>query len=155
MQIRPFKPSDTSHIMQLFYDTVHTINAQDYTPEQINAWAPKTATEEDWASKLSPNIAYVVESKQDGVIIGFGDITPRGHLNHLFVHKDYQRKGVARLILHTLIEEAHDLGLYKITAEVSITAKPFFEKFGFEVVTKQKKVVRGMGFVAYKMRKAL
>lgn len=173
MKIRLYQESDTPQIMQLFYQTVHTINARDYTPEQLAAWAPETASEANWRDKLSESICYVVESsvpsrasgqapqdrladKEDTIqIIGFGDLTPRGHLGHLFVHKDFQRSGVASLIMQTLIQEALNYDLYKITAEVSITARPFFEKFGFEVVTKKKKVLRGMGFVAFQMRKLL
>ena len=39
MIIRKYKSSDCNEIVQLFYNTVHKINAKDYTKEQLNAWA--------------------------------------------------------------------------------------------------------------------
>lgn len=39
MLIRNYQPSDCKEIAELFYNTVHTINAKDYTKEQLNVWA--------------------------------------------------------------------------------------------------------------------
>ena len=37
MQIRKYRPSDCRELAELFYDTVHTVNAGDYTKEQLDA----------------------------------------------------------------------------------------------------------------------
>ena len=42
MEIRAYHPTDCEQIAQLFYETVHTINAKDYTQEQLDAWATGT-----------------------------------------------------------------------------------------------------------------
>ncbi len=39
MEIRSYAPSDIREMAALFYDTVHTVNARDYTPAQLDAWA--------------------------------------------------------------------------------------------------------------------
>jgi putative acetyltransferase len=39
MIIREYKADDCPLLAQLFYDTVHTVNAKDYTKEQLDAWA--------------------------------------------------------------------------------------------------------------------
>ena len=39
MLIRNYQPSDCTEMAELFYNTVHTINAKDYTKEQLDAWA--------------------------------------------------------------------------------------------------------------------
>lgn len=39
MRIRAYRPEDCARLAALFYDTVHTVNAADYTLEQRNAWA--------------------------------------------------------------------------------------------------------------------
>lgn len=39
VDIRKYIPSDCEHLAELFYRTVHTINAVDYTQEQLNVWA--------------------------------------------------------------------------------------------------------------------
>lgn len=40
--IREYRNSDTEMIMNLFYNTVHEININDYTQEQVNAWASES-----------------------------------------------------------------------------------------------------------------
>ena len=39
MIIRKYTPADASSTYVLFCDTVHKVNAADYTPEQLSAWA--------------------------------------------------------------------------------------------------------------------
>ena len=39
MKIRRYQKSDCEELAKLFYNTVHTINIQDYSVEQLNAWA--------------------------------------------------------------------------------------------------------------------
>lgn len=39
MEIRRYQQSDCKEITELFYNTIHTVNAQDYTEEQLNVWA--------------------------------------------------------------------------------------------------------------------
>lgn len=37
MIIRPYQPEDCEALARLFYETVHTVNAKDYTEQQLNA----------------------------------------------------------------------------------------------------------------------
>lgn len=39
MEIREYRPEDCREMAALFYDTVHGVNAADYTKEQLDAWA--------------------------------------------------------------------------------------------------------------------
>ena len=39
MLIRGYKPSDCKDIAELYYKTIHSINAIDYSNEQLDAWA--------------------------------------------------------------------------------------------------------------------
>ena len=48
MQIRKYRPSDCRELAELFYDTVHTVNAGDYTKEQLDAWATGHVDLEAW-----------------------------------------------------------------------------------------------------------
>ena len=41
MFVRGYQMSDCKEITELFYNTVHTINAKDYTKEQLDVWANK------------------------------------------------------------------------------------------------------------------
>ena len=39
MQLREYQPSDRAQMAELFYQTVHSVNAKNYTKEQLDAWA--------------------------------------------------------------------------------------------------------------------
>lgn len=142
ISIRKIKSSDLEHIVALFKETVHNVNAKDYSEEQLLIWAPHHIHHEDkrWQSLLS-NIAYLAEN--DGVIVGFADMTKEGYLDRLFVHKDYQRLGIASMLISQLESDALKSGIRKITAEVSITARPLAEHMGAYVIREQNKPREG------------
>lgn len=149
IEIRLAEPSDGPQIGQLIYDTVHTVNLKDYSQEQVKTWAPDPVI----FSTYDPSYAYVAELNHE--ILGFANLTSTGYLNRLYVHKDFQGKGIARRLLQAVEAKAHELGLSEITTESSITAKPFFLAQGFVVQQQQVKVLRGVSFINFKMYKKL
>ncbi len=153
MYIRRYSPNDISEIIELFYNTVHTINLRDYSPAEVDAWAPKNIDKVAWDHRLSENFTVVAE--QDGTIIGFASLTYKGYYDLLYVHKDYQRQGVATALTNIIENEAVLYGISELTSDVSITAKPFFEKKGYEVIKKQSVERNGQLLTNYKMRKEL
>ncbi len=123
MLIRRYEPSYCKDLAELFYNTVHSINAKDYTEEQLNVWATGAVDLEKWNKSLLEN--FTVIAIENNIIVGFGDIDKSGYLDRLYVHKDYQNKGIATAICDVL-EKAFDVD--KISTQASITAKYFFEK---------------------------
>lgn len=146
--IREYDSTDCAYLAQLFYDTVHTVNAKDYTEEQLDAWADGKTDMKAWDESLKRHIAFVAE--YGGEIAGFGDIDDRGYLDRLFVHRDYQGKGIATALCDRL-ESAVKTG--KITTHASITAKSFFEKRGYKVIREQQVERRGILLTNYVMEK--
>lgn len=153
--IRTYKPGDESEIYQLFYDTVHYINRKDYTAEQLDTWAPTNPDLSSWANSLSKNHSFVAIDPDSSRIIGFADLEENGCLNRGYVHKDYQRQGIGKALLLARENRAKDLGIKRLFSEVSITAKPFFEKCGYVTINEQTKVLNGVSFVNYYMIKDL
>ena len=100
MIIREYRETDCRLLMELFYDTVYTVCADDYTGEQLDAWAPAEADWEKWHCSLAAH--YSLVALENGIIAGFGDIDESGYLDRLFVHKDYQRRGIAGALCERL-----------------------------------------------------
>ena len=148
MIIRQYEPTDCEHLAKLFYETVHTINSKDYLQEQLNVWATDNIDLEIWNKSLSEH--YTVVAVENNIIIGFGDIDKSGYLDRLFVHRDYQRRGIATAICNEL-ERA--VKVDKIITHVSITAKSFFEQRGFKVVKEQQVERNGIALTNYVMEK--
>lgn len=72
---------------------------------------------------------FVVAVNQKSQIVGFSSITPQGYLHNMFVHKDFQDKGVATVLLNEIERYAAVMGIKRITSEVSLTARPFYNFF--------------------------
>lgn len=153
MIIRKFQPNDLHAVLKLFYDVVHTVGAKYYAQEEVTAWAPDNPDKDKWLHSLTTNYTYIAEDK--GKIIGFGDMTERGYIDRLYVHKDYQGKGIASAILKKLEEEALRLHLKELTTEANIIAKKVALRQGFEIIEKYQKMHKGVEFTLYKMRKKL
>lgn len=81
----------------------------------------------------------VIAVNQQSQIVGFSSITPHGYLHSMFVHKDFQGKGIATMLLEEIERYAITAGIMRITSEVSLTARPFFEKKGYVVEEEQKR----------------
>ncbi|ENA2950879.1 GNAT family N-acetyltransferase, partial [Paraburkholderia ginsengiterrae] len=69
------------------------------------------------------------------------------HIDMLFVDPEYTRRGVASALLKPLIKSESEL-----TVDASITAKPFFERYGFQIVKQQHVECRGAWFTNFYMR---
>ncbi|WP_196598024.1 GNAT family N-acetyltransferase [Pectinatus frisingensis] len=134
MIIREYRPADCPLLAQLFYDTVHTVNAKDYAEDQLDAWATGDVDLEEWNRSFLTHTALV--AVWDGVVAvvaGFADMDRNGYLDRLFVHKDYQGKGLATALVKELERRAIDKNVVSFETYTSITAKPFFEKLGYSV----------------------
>ena len=153
LTIRKATYFDLDSITQLFSETIEAVNANDYSPQQINAWKNGALNKDKWLRKISEQ--YFLVGVTANNIVGFGSITQEGYLDFMYVDKDYQGKGVASKIYDSLERFAIDKAIDKIVSDVSITAKPFFERMGFEVLQQQQVDIDIIKLINYKMQKRL
>lgn len=147
MKIRKYQPSDCKSLADLFYHTVHTVNAKDYTKEQLQVWATGQVDLENWDQSLQEHFSVVAVENEN--ILGFGDIDKTGYLDRLYVHKDYQGKGIATAICNQLEQAVQG----SIITHASITARPFFEKRGYQVIKEQQVERQGIFLTNFVMEK--
>ena len=148
MQLRDYQTSDCEKLAVLFYETVHCVNAQDYTEAQLNAWASGKVDLNNWNRSFLAH--HTVIAEENGDIVGFGDMDDSGYLDRLFVHKDYQRKGIATAICNELERAVHGR---QIVTYASLTARQFFLHRGYRVVKKQEVVRQGVLLTNFRMEK--
>ena len=145
--LRRYRQEDGILLAKLFYETVHSINIRDYTEEQVSAWATGKIDLEKWDHSFQEH--YSIVAVDNDVIAGFGDIDQSGYLDRLFVHKDYQGRGIATAICDNLEQDVQG----EIVVHASITARPFFEKRGYKVMKKQQVIRQGIFLTNYVMKK--
>ena len=148
MTLRDYRKTDCAELARLFYDTVHAVNAGDYSREQLDAWATGKVNLEAWNESFQAH--HTVVAEMDGKIVGFGDIDETGYLDRLYVHKDYQRRGVAAAICDALEQNTEAA---EFTTHASITARPFFEKRGYTVAREQQVERGGVWLTNFVMKK--
>lgn len=144
--LRKYRNSDCKILSELFFDTVHTVNAKDYTKEQLFAWAKDKRQLQKRKSDLAEQNTVIAEI--NGKTVGFASIDRKGFLDLLYVHRDFQNQGIAT----ALCDEAEE-GFTAIKTYASITAKPFFEKRGYTVIKENEVERLGIKLKNYEMQK--
>lgn len=154
ISVRDYCPEDTQALAEIFFNTIHRINIKDYTQEQVDVWAPESSLEGDgWKKKFlrtNPIVAVVGDK-----VVGFAEFEPNGHIDCFYCHHEWIGKGVGFALMSEIFRRANNSDIDRIFSEVSITAKPFFEKQGFIVVSEQTILLKGVELTNYKMEKRL
>lgn len=154
MQIRRYQKEDLDEIISLFYDCVHTVNANDYTPEQLDAMAPLQANRFHWEQSLERNYTLVAID-DDGKIIGFGNVGQTGYLDRLYVESRHLRQGIASRLCDELEAYAFKDGNKYLNTSSTITSRPFFEARGYKCIEEQIIVRHGIDILRYLMEKKI
>lgn len=71
----------------------------------------------------------------------------------MFVHKDFQRIGIAKTLFNEMELYARTRRIKKLTSEVSITAINFFQKNRYIIVKEQKRKANKMFLTNYLVEK--
>ncbi len=153
MRIRRFQIGDEPALSRVFHSAIHEIARHDYTREQIDAWAPADFDEEMWADKMRRIRPFVAEDGSD--VVGYADVQTSGYIDHFFVSGFRPRQGIGAMLMARIHEEAATLALAELTSNVSRTAEPFFQHYGFTVVERRAAITRGVTIPNTLMRKRL
>lgn len=153
MHLREFRLGDELQLRDVFHSAVHELAIRDYTQEQVDAWSPEDYDPAIWLERMQTFRPFVVEDA--GKPIAYADLQPSGMIEHFFVSGPYARRGVGTLLMTRIHERAAELGLAQLESHVSLTAQPFFRKFGFEIVRQQMPVRRGIALSNAVMLKRL
>lgn len=152
--IRNYRSEDTQALANIYYNTIHRINIKHYTQEQVDVWAPESSLDgESWAKKFlrTDPIIAVVGNK----VVGFAELEPNGHIDCFYCHHEWIGRGIGSALMNEIFKRAKNFNIDRLFSEVSITAKPFFEKLGFVVLSEQLMVRKGIELTNYKMERKL
>ncbi len=144
---------DFKEIRHLFIETVSGINSADYDNQQIAVWISSIKNEAQWNEKMKKQ--FILVAQYENKLVGFISLEIGNHIDLLYVHKDFQRQGIAKSLYTEIEKNAKAKGQKSLTSEVSITAKPFFEQVGFKVMKKQIVTRERVELVNFKMIKEL
>lgn len=149
--VRAYLPEDRDGVINVFVRAIRESAIRDYSSAQIDAWAGVDRSDAWYA--VDDRLIWV--AVVDDLVVGFTDLELSGHLDRMYVHPEHEGRGVASALLNRLEDAARSKGLPRLFTEASITAKPFFERRGFEVLAAQIVEFRGEQFTNFRMEKHL
>jgi putative acetyltransferase len=153
IEIRNYREADCEALAGIFQRAVREIARKDYSPVQVMAWAPDARDMAEFAARRTAKPTFVAE--YDGQLAGFTDLDGDGHIDMFYVNPDCQRRGVASAMLRFLADRAQSERRKRLHSEVSITARPVFERHGFKVLAYQTVQTNGQALGNYRMEKLL
>ncbi len=130
MRIRPFTAADAEPTLALFRHTVKTVNRRDYSEEEVAVWLRADM----WLDSFTGKVAFVAID-DNGALTGFVDCKPQtGLIDRLFVAAHRQGEGIGSALL-AQAQAAVERSVSTFTVYASLTARTFFERSGYTVVT--------------------
>ncbi|NOK63762.1 MAG: GNAT family N-acetyltransferase [Chloroflexi bacterium AL-W] len=130
---------DYRRIADIFYDAIHTVATQQYTSEQVHAWAPYPIGYDRWYYRCELKRPFIVCDADTAV--GFIELDPDGHIDCHYVHSTWNRRGVGGLLLDHVERVCRALGKPRLYVEASLIAVGLYEQRGFYRVKEQHVVV--------------
>jgi putative acetyltransferase len=153
MEIRRYNRGEEKAVWSVYFAATRESIARDYHPELIERWAPRDQNMRQWADRLAQKNPFV--AVVDGEIVGMAEIASDGFIDYFYVHPKWQDQGIGKALLATLESEASKRRVNVISADVSITAKPFFLSRGFRVTEAKSNIILGHPAPNFRMKKTL
>ncbi|MCJ8327369.1 MAG: GNAT family N-acetyltransferase [Campylobacterales bacterium] len=153
IKIRTLRKDDEFELWKLKVNTIKNVNIKDYSKEQIKVWATDEYNSDKWIKRVKDMNPFIAEI--NGKIVGFADIQDDGYIDHFFCHNEFQGKGIGRMLMQHLMNRCKEKSISRVYSQVSITAKPFFEVFGFHVVKQQYMKIENQTLSNYVMEKII
>ena len=121
LPMRPFLPSDTVPLQDLFAQSIEELTQDDYDEDQRLAWISRAADPLAFAKRLGSQVTLVVE--RDGEVLGFASLKDNTIIDMLYVHPYAAGEGVGSALLDALERLAKARGAKTLTADVSDTGQ--------------------------------
>jgi len=144
--------SDSLAINQTFRHTVLNTPNSAYSESQLEAWASNKPYSK-WEKAIEEQ--YFIKATQSNRIIGFASLTEEGLIDYLFVHPDFQGKGIAKRLYNKLEKQAKKHKMKHLSSFASHKARLFFESNGFECQRKNKVMIGAVELENWLMVKRL
>jgi putative acetyltransferase len=127
--LRPFLPADAARCKTIFAAAIAEIAIEDYSEEQCEAWIAAADDQKAFAKHLTDALTLV--ATLDGESAGFATLKGADLIDMIYVDPEFARRGVGTTLLEALGKLAAARGAAQLTADVSDTAKPLFERQGY------------------------
>jgi putative acetyltransferase len=128
--LRPFLPTDTPLLAEIFRAGIFELTGDDYSEAQQEAWAGAAEDEQAFGQRLAGSLTLV--ATVSGSPVGFIALKGKETIDLLYVHPGVAGHGVATMLYNAIVQLAKARGAASLTVDASDAARDFFGKHGFE-----------------------
>jgi putative acetyltransferase len=129
LALRPYLPADALLLAEIFRASIEELTAEDYSEAQRGVWAAAADDEAAFGARLAQGLTLV--ATLGGSVVGFVSLKGADHLDLLYVHPAVAGQGIGAMLCDAVERLAAARGTARLTADVSDTARGFFERRGF------------------------
>lgn len=151
--LRPYLPADLPLLAEIRFAAIEELTSEDYDEAQRQAWASAADDEDAFAQKLENGLTLV--ALISGGPVGFIVLQGKDLIDELYVHPAVARTGVASALVDAVEKLAASRGTAKLETDASDTAKPFFERHGYQAVHRNTVEIDGVWLGNTRMTKTL
>jgi putative acetyltransferase len=130
VSLRPYLAADAERCAAIFRSGVEELASEDYSADQCAAWAARADDSAAFTKRLAEALTLI--ALVDGEPAGFASLEGAETIDMLYVDPGFARRGVATALVDALVRLAAARGAKTVTGEVSDTARPLFERRGFQ-----------------------
>lgn len=134
--IRRAQVEDAKGIHDAHMRSIREVCSKQHTEDEISGWGNRPFNEEQRISAIKNHSVWVVEINDK--IEGYSQISFKqkeeqqvAHILGLYLTSRASGLGLGKQLLQLMLEEAKAKNVRQITLESTITAHPFYQKFGF------------------------
>jgi putative acetyltransferase len=151
--LRPYLASDLPLLSEIRFAAIEELTVDDYDEAQRRAWASVADDDEAFAQTLEKSLTLI--ALIGGGPVGFIALKEGSMIDQLYVHPAVARTGVASALIDAIEKLAAARGTATLVTDASDTAKPLFDKHGYQPVQRNTVEIDGVWLGNTRMTKAL
>ena len=155
MNLRQFRESDAPDLAALTLAAIRKVGARRYSSAQIEVWAARHPGPGRFIDRHTAGDLILVSTDADDKAVAYALLERGGHLDMLYCHPDYTRRGLAEALLAEAERHARANGVMRLFTEASELARPAFERAGYSVVNRRDFEIDGVAIHNFAMEKHL
>src|ERR1700720_1645210 len=128
LALRPYLPADAPLLAEIFRASIEELTAEDYSEAQRGVWAD-AADDPAFSARLAQGLTLV--ATLGGSVVGFVSLKGADDIDLSFIHPAVAGQGIGAMLCDAVERLAAARGAARLTADVSDTARGFFERRGF------------------------
>ena len=151
MNLKQITKKDQLHLKKLYFDSILSIDERIYSQEQKKAWASQAWENKIFDLSIKKGKGWLINKNER--LIAFATRYPKNRIALLYCKGDSQRKGYGTILLQKLEKEAKEEGLPFLSTEASLLSYKLFLRNNWEIIRKEKIMIKNIIFERYKMVK--